>query len=455
MRTRLTLAYTAIVSVLLAVLGIALYIALYVQLNQAADVDLRSRANGIVHFLERQEERNRISGLPNELREHADFNSRNDLSQIKDGDGQWIYRSPGIEALALPAMTGSAFVNVRGGRRSYRLLHREIDLSQHHYVLDVAADRSEYVEALDGLGSLLLLGVPTALLLAFLAGLWMSARALRPIQQITDTVREIDDRRMAVRLPIAGSGDELDRLSRTLNGMLDRLQQAFERISRFTADASHELRTPLALIRGSAEMMRAESSLPPRVENRTLDILAEVDRMHSLIQSLLELARCDDATNGAFEMVDPADLAARATEVGQHLAEEKGISFSVKAPRAIFPVWGNHLALSRVLVILLDNAIQHTPAGGEVRLEVTSSAKECRMQLGDNGCGIDATHLPNIFDRFYRADSSRNRATGGAGLGLSIARDLVTAHGGTIAVESTLGRGSVFTVSIPSKTSQR
>ena len=453
MRTRLTLAYTAIVSVLLAVLGITLYIALYVQLNEAADVDLRSRANGIVQFIQRHAEQDRIGGLPNELREHADFDARNDLSQIKDGNGQWIYRSPGIEALALPAMTGSAFVTVRGGRRSYRVLHREIDLSQGHYALDVAADRSEYVEALDGLGSLLLLGIPTALLLAFLAGLWMSARALHPVQQITDTVREIDDRRLAVRLPIVGSGDELDSLSRTLNGMLDRLQQAFERISRFTADASHELRTPLALIRGNAEIMRAESASTPGVESRTRDILAEADRMNSLIQSLLELARCDDATNGAFEMVDPADLAARASEVGQHLADEKHIYFSVKAPRAIFPVWGSYLALSRVLVILLNNAMQHTPAGGEVQLEVTSSANECRMELRDTGCGIDVVHLPNIFDRFYRADSSRNRATGGAGLGLSIAREIVVAHGGTIEVTSTVERGSTFTVSIPSKSS--
>jgi heavy metal sensor kinase len=454
MRTRLTLAYTAIVSVLLALLGTALYVALYIQLNQAADVDLRSRANGIVQFLERQEEHNRISGLPNEMREHAEFNSRNDFSQIKDGNGQWIYRSPGIEALDLPAMTGTVYANVRGGRKSYRVLHREVDLSQHHYVLDVAADRSEYVEALDGLGSLLLLGVPTALLLAFLAGLWMSARALRPIQQITGTVREIDGRRLAVRLPVAGSGDELDGLSRTLNGMLDRLQQAFERISRFTADASHELRTPLALIRGNAEMMRAESSLTPAVESRALDILAEADRMHSLIQSLLELARCDDATSGSFEMVDPADLAARASEVGQRLAEDKRIRFSVKEPKAIFPVWGNYLALSRVLVILLDNAMQHTPAGGEVSLEVTSSAKDCRMELRDTGCGINAVHLPNIFDRFYRADSSRNRATGGAGLGLSIAKEIVIAHGGSITVESTRERGSTFTVLIPSQTSQ-
>ena len=413
MRTRLTLAYTAIVSVLLVLLGTALYTALYIQLNQAADVDLRSRANGIIQFLEQQEEHNRISGLPDELREHSELNSRNDFSQIREEDGQWIYRSPGIEALAIPEITGTAYVNVRGGRKSYRVLHREVDVSQHHYVLDVAADRSEYKEALEGLESLLLLGVPTALVLAFVAGLWMSARALHPIQQIADTVREIDGRRLAVRLPIAGSGDELDGLSRTLNGMLDRLQQAFERISRFTADASHELRTPLALIRGNAEMMRTEAPLPPVVESRALDILAEADRMHSLIQSLLELARCDDATRGPFEMVDPADLAARASEVGRHLAEEKRIRFSVKEPRAIFPVWGNYLALSRVLVILLDNAMQHTPVGGEVSLEVISSAKECRMELRDTGCGIDGCaspeHLRQILPRRFITKSRDGR----------------------------------------------
>jgi signal transduction histidine kinase len=451
MRTRLTLTYTAIVSVLLVVLGVSLYVLMYLQLNHAADVDLRSRAKAVVQLLERQDQEKHMDGLANELREHADLNARSDLSQVKDGSGAWIYRSPGIEKLTIPDGSEKTYANVRSGWHSYRVLHRELDLSQRHYSLDVATDRTEYVEALERLGSLLLLGVPTALLLAYLAGLWMSARALRPIQRIAETVREIDGRRLAVRLPIGGSGDELDSLSATLNGMLDRLQQAFERIGRFTADASHELRTPLALIRGNAEMMRAESVLPAEAEGRTLDILAETDRMQSLMQSLLELARCDDATSGAFELVDPADLAARASEVGRHLADEKHVQFSVVAPRAIFPVWGNYLALSRVLVILLDNAVRHTPSGGDVRLEVTSSARDCRMAVRDTGCGIEAVHLPHIFERFYRADASRNRATGGAGLGLSIAREIVAAHGGTIEVESRVDGGSTFTVSIPAR----
>jgi signal transduction histidine kinase len=451
-RARLTVAYTGIVSVLLAVLGVALYAALYEQLNHAADVDLRSRVAVIQRFLQTYDVNSEPGGLPDELQEHADFSSRSELIQLRTEDGKWIYRSPGIDKLPLPSAESKKYANVRAGRHHFRVLHRELDVPPKHYILDVAVDRSEYVESLDHLGSLLLLGIPTSLLLAFFAGLWMSGRALRPIQHIANTMREIDDRRLAVRLPLTGTGDELDSLSLTLNGMLDRLERAFERVHRFTADASHELRTPLALIRGNVEIMRAETALPAAAEHRAVDVLAEADRMQALIQSLLELARYDVGTQSAMELIDPADLTLRASEVGQHLAAEKDVRFLVEEPRAIFPIKGDYNALSRVLVILLDNATRHTASGGEVRLEVISSPRECRMVVRDTGCGISSTDLPNIFDRFYRADTSRNRTTGGAGLGLSIAREIVLAHGGTIAVESEPERGAAFTISLPSQT---
>jgi signal transduction histidine kinase len=450
-RARLTAAYTGVVSVLLALLGIALYAALYEQLNHAADVDLRNRATVIQQFLQTYDVDSEPGGLSDELQEHADFSSRSELIQLSSADGKWVYRSPGIDKLSLPSMAGKKYVNVQAGRHHFRLLHREFDLPAKRYVLDVVVDRSEYVESLDHLASLLLLGIPASLLLSFFAGLWMSGRALRPIQQIANTVREIDDRRLAVRLPVIGTGDELDSLSLTLNGMLDRLQRAFERVHRFTADASHELRTPLALIRGNVEMMRLEAGLSEAADRRSVDVLAEADRMQSLIQSLLELARYDVGVQSTLQMIDPADLTLRASEVGQHLAAEKDLRFLVEEPKAIFPIKGDYNALSRVLVILLDNATRHTAAGGEVRLEVISSPRECRMVVRDTGCGISSSDLPNIFDRFYRADTSRNRTTGGAGLGLSIAREIVLAHGGTIAVESVPEQGAVFTVSLPSQ----
>jgi signal transduction histidine kinase len=451
LRSRLTLSYTAIVSILLALLGVALYAALYAQLTYAADVDLRSRATAIQRFLGSYDPLSEPGGIQDELREHADFNSRSELIQLRDATGNWLYRSPGIEKLTMPQTPGRPYVNLRVSWHRYRVLHREFDIAPQHYMLDVAVDRSEYVESLERLASLLLLGIPTSLVLAFFAGLWMSARALRPIQHVANTVREIDDRRLTVRLPLTGSDDELDRLSSTLNGMLDRLQRAFERVSRFTADASHELRTPLALIRGNVEMMRTETPLPASAEARAADVLAEADRMLALIQSLLELARSDVGTNGALEMIDPADLTFRASELGRHLAAERSLQFHAEVPKAIFPIKGDYNALSRVLVILLDNAVRYTSAGGEVRLEVSSSARECTMVVRDTGCGIAEVDLPNIFDRFYRADASRNRSTGGAGLGLCIAREIVLAHGGTIDVESELDHGAAFTVSLPSQ----
>jgi heavy metal sensor kinase len=435
----------------MAVLGFALYAGLKAQLNEAADVDLRSRADAISHFLEQQQQRNRIGDLPHELMERADFDSRNDLSQIRSDDGQFIFQSAGMKDVALPAMHGTMLLNIHSRHRDLRILHRDLHIGNRNYLLDVAVDRSEYVESLEGLASLLLLGIPICLLLAFLVGLWMSGRALLPIQRITNTARSIDDSHLAVRLRLSGSGDELDNLSATLNGMLDRLEGAFERVSRFTADASHELRTPLALIRANVEMLLADPNGSATARRRTADVLQEIDRMRSLIKSLLELASGSMDAAAVVEMIDAADLTVRVAEIGRHLAAEKNIQFHVRQPTAIFPIRGNDAALRRVLVILLDNAIRYTPSGGEVWLEVTSSMKECNMVVRDTGCGIAASDLPNIFERFYRADASRNRSTGGAGLGLSIAREIVKAHGGTIDVDSVVDRGAKFVVSIPSQ----
>jgi len=448
-RTRLTLAYTAVGLVLLVSLGAALFTVLKLQLTEAADRELSTRSNSIAQFLEHQEEIGRHAGLAHELMEHSDLDT-GELLQLTDSEGHIVYRSRGTDKVDLSTPSQSRFRNVYAGPRTYRVLRDQVMLSQ-QYTLDLADDQSEYQEALKQLGSLLLVGIPLSLALSFLAGWWMSGRVLRPIHRITATVLEIDDQRLTVRLPVAGSGDELDTLSMTMNDMLDRLQQAFDRVRRFTADASHELRTPLTLIRGNAEMMQAEAQLTQSVQARSQEIVDEADRMEKLIQDLLTLARSDETGKTDFELVDPADLTDRAALVGERLAAGRQVSFRVQRPKTIFPLHGSDLALSRVLVVLLDNAVRHTPDGGEVRLIVNSSPAECTLMVSDTGSGIEAHHIPFLFDRFYRVDDSRNRAMGGAGLGLSIAQAVVRAHGGSIAVESEPGRGSTFFVHIPAK----
>jgi heavy metal sensor kinase len=446
-RTRLTLAYTAIVLVLLVAMGLTLYVALRLQLNEAADKELSTRSNAIAHFLQFQDLHRNAAGLAHELREHSELDASGTVVQLSDGEGNVLYRSPGADKIDLSGASSGRFRDVRSGHRIYRALRDTVSLSQ-RYTLDLAQDQSEDDEAIERLGALLLLGVPISLALSFLAGWWMSGRVLQPIHRITATVLAIDDRRLTVRLPLAGSGDELDTLSATLNGMLDRLQQAFERVRRFTADASHELRTPLTLIRGNAEMMQTEAYPSPRSQ----EIMDEADRMECLIQDLLMLARSDEGSQTPFELVDPADLTERAALVGRHLVADRHLSFLVQGPKAIYPLYGSDQALSRVLVVLLDNAVRHTPDGGTVRLTVTSSLAECTMEVADTGAGIESRHLPHIFDRFYRVDDARNRAMGGAGLGLAIAHAVIAAHGGTITVKSDPGRGSIFTVHIPATT---
>lgn len=448
-RTRLTLAYSLVSLLLFVALGATLYVALAIQLNEAADSELRSGAKAIAQFIERKEKAGELDGLADELREHAALDTKNELVQVRTADGQWVYRSPGIEVLQLEKNSGPKSSTLVVGKRSYRTVRNESNLSKRKFILEMAVNRSEYKEAVDNLASLLMIGIPLSTVLAFLAGFWMSGRVLQPIQRITRTVGEIDANKLAVRLPVTLSGDELDHLSAMLNRMLDRLQSAFERIGRFTADASHELRTPLALIRGNAEMMRTETPLTPLSAARTLDIIAEADRMRALIHDLLDLARHDSVPDLSSEIIDPSDIAVRAEQVGSNLAASKGLRFVVEHPKAMFPLYGNDSDLSRMLVILLDNAVRFTPPGGEVRLAVTCTAVECRFQVSDTGSGISAEHIPHIFDRFYRIDDSRNRTTGGTGLGLSIAQAIVLAHNGVITVDSRPDRGSTFTVVIP------
>jgi signal transduction histidine kinase len=467
-RTRLTLAYTVVAMLLMVALGTILYGALSLQLNDAADSELKLHASGIAQYLQENVGPGANAEVFAELGENAELNASTDLVQIEDAAGRVLFRSKAAEKFSFPATQAAPFSDLRVGHRSYRLLRREVVAAEPCTLL-LANDRTEYAEALDQLRQLLFLGIPIALVVSFLAGLWMSAGALRPLHTIASTVHAIDSRRLAVRLPITGSGDELDRLSATLNSLFDRLQQSFERIGRFTADASHELRTPLALIRGNAEIMRSETALAPKADARAVDILAEADRMQTLIANLLELARSDQASPLNFELLDPAELTARAELVGRSLvagslaagpgvtgpgAAGKQLHLDVVPPGTIYPLVGDDTALSRVLVILLDNAVRNTGDGGSVRLVVTSAASGCTFEVQDTGVGIDARHLPHVFDRFYRVDEARTRSVGGTGLGLSIAQSIVAAHRGSIAVESAPGKGSTFRVTIPATQSQ-
>jgi heavy metal sensor kinase len=277
----------------------------------------------------------------------------------------------------------------------------------------------------------------------------MSGRALKPVDQIARTARRISGQNLSERLPLRMTGDELDRLSATLNEMLARLEGAFGRITQFTADASHELRTPVAIIRTTAEVTTARPRTPEEHEKAWAQVISQTERTAQLIDGLLLLARADAGWDDlSFEAFDLAETLRAVTAEMEILAEASGLRLTAELPRE-HPMTGDSDALRRLLLILLDNAIKYTAPGGAVHVDMRLDGSSAVIQVRDTGAGIAPEDLPHIFDRFYRTARDRSRKTGGAGLGLAIAQWLAARHGGTIQVESTPGSGSTFRLILP------
>jgi signal transduction histidine kinase len=242
----------------------------------------------------------------------------------------------------------------------------------------------------------------------------------------------------------------LRRLAETLNEMMQRLESAFRKITQFTADASHELRAPIALIRATAEVALLEPRNGASYRNALADILFEGERMTKLIEDLLTLARAD--AGSSHLTISPIDLSEPlrdACRQGTILAEGKSLRFDKRLPEVYVPVVGDSDALRRLFLSLIDNAIKYTPPNGRVEVELAINPTDREVIVRDSGIGIAAQDLDHIFERFYRADKAHQRDSGGAGLGLSIARWIADVHSADVRVESKLHSGSTFYVRFP------
>lgn len=293
-------------------------------------------------------------------------------------------------------------------------------------------------------------GLPFSVATAGLAGYWLARRALAPIDRITEEARAITADRLDARLPVLNAQDELGRLATTFNDMFSRLESSFEQLRRFTADASHELRTPLTVIRSVGEVGLREPHDAAGYREIIGTMLEEADRLALLTSTLLELTRAEGG-RGRIER-EPIDLCAFAVDAAEFLgvlAEEKGVVIALDLPAAPPTVLGDRTVLRQALANVLDNAVKHSPAGATVTVAVQAGGERAEISVADQGPGIAPEHRERVFDRFYRADPSRNSRTGGFGLGLAIARWAVEANGGCIEVESAPGKGSVFRMVLP------
>jgi signal transduction histidine kinase len=232
--------------------------------------------------------------------------------------------------------------------------------------------------------------------------------------------------------------------------MLDRLEGAFERIAQFTADASHELRTPVAFIRTTADVLLRRPRNDDEWRDGVREIQSESARMTELLDNLLTLARADAGSERCvLEPVDLNDLVAEACRAPAALAQLKGLTFAAPKSAPTIEVRGDALLLLRLFVILLDNAVKYTSTGGQIVVAVEAGVDAAVVVIRDTGIGMSEEDVPKIFDRFYRSDKARSRDSGGSGLGLAIARWIVDVHRGSIVVQSRLGAGSEFRVTLP------
>ena len=278
----------------------------------------------------------------------------------------------------------------------------------------------------------LALGLPLAVIIITAGGYLLVRRALTPVEQITRAAERITQFNLSDRLPVAHTGDELERLSVALNRMITRLDDAFQNSKRFVADASHDLRTPLTILHGELESFAADARLDPELRDRAGSMLEEVVHLGKIVEQLFTLSRLDAGeAQTEWTRFDLTELAKTTVEQMNLLAEDKGIAITCDAGQPV-PVNGNRVRLKQVIVNLLDNAIKYTPAKGAVHLRVLAVNGHAVLEVEDTGIGIPPEALPHVFDRFYRVDKSRSADSESAGLGLAIVKSICAAHGAEV-----------------------
>lgn len=324
-------------------------------------------------------------------------------------------------------------------------------------LLQVAQSLFTVDEVQDQLVDRLLQGILGGLVIALVVGALLAGRVLRPIAQITEAARQIggsSDLSHRIELFPHPRQDEVGRLVATCNAMLERLEHAFAVQRQFIADAGHELKTPLTAILGHANLIRRRGHDHPELVNEaTMSIIDQAERLHRLTSALLDLTRLEEQEM-ARDVVSLGQLALEVVSELTPLAQGKGLSLQDTSPKGTATlIRGDRDKLKQLLVNLVDNALEATPAGGQVRVEARPGAPDHQqhvlLTIQDTGCGIAAHDLPHIFERFYRVDKARSRATGGNGLGLAIVQEITQRHEGQIEVESRPGAGSRFQITFP------
>jgi two-component system, OmpR family, heavy metal sensor histidine kinase CusS len=451
--TRLTLWYLALFAVAQIIFGAAMWFSLSYHLYDLARDSLENQIEDMRNFLEAQKKNASVAKMQEEVNETYLLEHSGDYLELYADNDQLIYRSNFLQShvVAMPAgeFNKPIFRRIWIAGQPFQFTVQKLSVNGHVYRAITGIPMDDEVDTLRVFRTYLFMLSPLLLLVAAAGGHWLSRRALSPVDALVRTAHEISGINLHQRLPKLATGDELQRLSDTLNEMLDRIEKAFLRVTQFTADASHELRTPISLIRTEAELALRRSRGEAEYKEALRGILLESERTTTIVEQLLALARADSGREMLH--VETLNLSVAMREVQQNwrqVAEIRNLQFSTSIEPDVSVV-GDVMLLRKLADLLLDNALKYTPAPGKIDLSLARTNARAVLTVRDSGPGIAVEEQSKIFERFYRVDKARSREQGGAGLGLAIAKWIVTQHRGTIAVTSELGGGTTFSIELP------
>jgi heavy metal sensor kinase len=402
--------------------------------------------------------------------EHILLNPKNYYIQIADSTGKIVWRSRNLGQDSLPVFystpdfnlsdtaqimktdsllseladsdDGTVFSNIIINGEKVRLLVK----TTKNAIISVGYVLSDIEQTMNKLFAIQMIAFPFILLVSVIGGLLLSKLSLRTIDEITRRADEISATNLSLRIPEVNSKDEVGHLTRTLNKMIERLDNSFSQIKKFTSDVSHELRTPLTILQGELEVALRKKKTPEEYEMVLVSALEEVARLTNVVETLLDLSR---AERGQIKMNmkvgDLSKLVAGIVEDAEILAEAKGVTLHSNIDEnVVLPFDGDRM--HQAILNVIDNAIKYTPKGGSIYVELAKKAKTAEIIIRDTGIGIEKEELTHIFDRMYRVDKARSKNITGIGLGLSIVKWIIAGHKGKIEVDSIVNKGTTFKI---------
>jgi len=376
--------------------------------------------------------------------------------RLLDSEGRTLTEMPGMDRI-LPS---EAFPFAQGttspvrSRKDYRTAGKLFSLVATNetsggqtYAIQVAQDRSSDEQVEREFGVLLIVVLSGSILASALIAITVTRHGLRPLGEMTRSLERIGPTHLNERVAPGGWPRELQPLAVAFDDMLARLEASFTRLSQFSADLAHELRTPIANILGEAQVTLTRERSPEEYREVIESTIAECERLSGIVDNLLFVARVD----AARESIERKEFDGRAAvekiaAFYRTIAEDRHIAINCTGEGEIY---GDPVLFGRAVSNLVDNALRFTPDGGTIQISITVNAAHSEVTVSDNGYGIAPGHLPRVFDRFYRVDSSRS--SDGAGLGLALVKSIVDLHGGSAKIESEANRGTTVTVTFPNK----